>query len=149
MLKDLPKEKIKLSTYELLIIEARCKGVSFCSMEYDEAKPCIDKVLLNGAAITGAALPITDFFADIISFEVFTFINDFGYGEITLEEVLLALRINSKGGMRMPDGRTLETIQFYGNCFNVAFLAAVLENYNLLRITLERKLQNFIDGYNQ
>jgi hypothetical protein len=127
------------------ILEARCIGISFNQFEYSEGKTDIDKILLRGAGITGAPLPTTEFFADIISNEVFLFITQFGYGDYTLAEVLLSLRINSKGGMMLPSGTRLVPIEFYGHCFNVDFLSKVLYNYSLLRGQLDRKIENHLD----
>lgn len=127
------------------IIQARSNGTSFSQFDYSEAKTDIDKILLRGAGITGAPLPTTEFFADIISNEVFIFITEFGYKDYTLSEVLLALRINSKGGMMMPSGTRLVPTDFYGHCFHVDFLSKILHNYALLRGQLDRKLENYLD----
>lgn len=131
------------------IIKARGEGTSFCEMDYDEAKSTIDNILLSGAAITGAPLPSTEFFANFISKEVFIHLTEFGRGELTLDEVLLALRINSLGENKMPSGNPMEQVSFYGNCFNVDFLSKVLGNYMIFRNNLDRKLGNYLDGYRQ
>lgn len=127
------------------IMAARCNGVSFSQMDFDTAKPDIDKILLSGAAISGSPLPTTDFFANIISNEVYEFITGFGYANYTLHEILLSMRINAKGNMTLPTGDRILTIDFYGNCFNVNFLAKVLYTYSLLRGGLDRKLENYLD----
>jgi hypothetical protein len=106
----------------------------------------IDQIMLRGAAISGCIVPGTEFFAEIIAEEITVFILDFGYRDLAYDEVLLALRINSKGGYRYPTGIELEPVSFYGNCFNVDYLAKVLVNYMAIRNLLDRKLQNIIDG---
>lgn len=118
-------------------------------MDYQTAKVDIDKILLSGAAITGAPLPVTEFFANIISNEIYIHLTEFGRGELTLSEVLLAIRINSKGEIRMPSGSPMEQVMFYGNCFHVDFLSKILYNYMLLRNSLDRKFENYLDGYPQ
>jgi len=102
--------------------------------------------MLHGAAISGCPLPSTEFFAEIIADEILDFILNFGYSELTYEEILLALRINSKGGFRHPSGLELETIYFSGNCFNVDYFAKVLSNYSIIRRYVDNKLKNYIDG---
>ena len=134
-----------LNLTEIQIVKARSIGVSFNQFDYENSKTNIDKIILRGAAITGAFLPNTEFFADIISNEVYIFITEFGYGDYTLAEILLALRINEKGGMPLPSGNRIDPIQFTGNCFNVSFLAKVLDNYRLLRLGLDRKLENYLN----
>lgn len=121
-------------------------GLSFCQIEDDKVRWHIDQIMLHGAAISGCPLPSTEFFAEIIADEILDFILNFGYSELTYEEILLALRINSKGGFRHPSGLELETIYFSGNCFNVDYFAKVLSNYSIIRRYVDNKLKNYIDG---
>lgn len=102
--------------------------------------------MLRGAAICGCSLPQTEFFAGYIAEELILFIKN-GYEEYTLDEVLLAIRVNSKGGARAPSGLEVEQIPFTGVCFNVNYVSKVLSNYKLLRDYLDRKFENKIDGY--
>jgi len=145
LLSELPKSEINLTLTDLQILFSRCNGVSFGSIDYETAKTDIDKILLSGAAITGAPLPTTDFFANIISKEVYTFITEFGYSDYTLFEILLAMRLNAKCDVRLPNGLVWDMVVFFGNCFNVNFLSKVLYNYSLLRTGLNRKLENYLD----
>ena len=103
--------------------------------------------MLRGAAISGCQLPHTDFFADFIASELKIFINDFGYSDLTYEEIMLALRLNAKGGLKYASGEYQEQVEFFGSCFNVNFIAKILANYCIFRNALDRKLQNQIDGY--
>lgn len=114
-------------------------------VDYETAKTDLDKILLRGAAITGAPLPTTDFFADIISQEVYSFITEFGYADYTVFEVLLAMRMNARGEAKLINGTTWNFVPFFGNCFNVNFLAAVLNQYALVRTSVNRKLENYLD----
>lgn len=149
MLSELPEMDIRLTTTDRKILQARIDGVSFCEMEYDFAKPYLDKILLSGAAITGASLPQTEFFADVISKEIYIHLLEFGKGELTLEEVLLALRINSTIQITSWDGSKVPHIEFFGNSFNIDYLSKVLNNYMTQRGYLDRKLENYLDGYPQ
>jgi hypothetical protein len=113
----------------------------------NDLRVATDKIILSGAAISGCPLPQTEGFAEIISNEIIEFVNEYGYGELTLEEILAALRLNAKGGFRFPTGIEAEHVPFTGNCFNVVYLSKVLSNYKAFRDILDRKLENFIDGY--
>ena len=76
----------------------------------------------------------------------YRYILNYGYAELTYSEILLALRINSKGGYRFPTGIELEPVTFFGNCFNIDYFSKVISNYMAIRNLLDRKLQNIIDG---
>lgn len=138
---------LNLSDFERRIINARIDGVSFSQIEQDNVRWHIDQLMLRGAAICGCKLPSTEFFAEIIADELTELIVNFGYSELTYLELLLAMRINAKGGFKFPSGLDLETISFFGNSFNVDYYSKVLNNYMTIRNLLDRKLQNFIDGY--
>lgn len=130
-----------------MIVHARTTGVSFCQLDESETKLLLDNIMLRGAAICGCALPTTEFFADIIADEISTLLEDFGFRELTESEILLALRLNGKGSIRYPSGTEIDTVAFSGNCINTAFLSKVLTIYMTFRGILERRIQNFIDGY--
>jgi len=120
--------------------------VSFCQIDENKLRWHIDQIMLKGAAISGCPLPNTEFFADVISDEVKAFILEFGYEELTYSEIILAMRANSKGGLKYPTGIELDQVTFFGNCFNIDYFAKVISNYMAMRNILDRKLQNFIDG---
>ena len=140
----LPKN---LNEPERMVLEARKKGVSFCNIPEEEVRWHIDQIMLRGAAIGGCAVPNTEFFAEIIGEELQDFITRFGYAEYTYEEILLALRLNAKAGYKFQSGALMETIAFYGNCFNVDYFSKIIANYQIIRTQLDRKVQNQIDGY--
>lgn len=116
-------------------------------MSKDDLRYSIDQIMLRGAAIAGCALPKTEFFAGFIAEELTIFINEFGFSEFTLNEILLALRINSQGGAKTPSGLVIDQVPFSGVCFNVDYISKVLGNYKTLRNYLDRKLENQLDGY--
>jgi len=121
-------------------------GLSFNQIE-DKVRWYIDQIMLRGAAISGCAVPNTEFFAEIIADELLIFILDFGYGDLSYNEILLALRLNAKGGYKYPTGLDLEIVPFFGNCFNIDYFSKVVSNYKIMRGLLDRKLQNYLDGY--
>lgn len=146
LLKDL-EGTMNLTKTEKKIIDARLVGSSFSQLGEKEIKTTVDQIMLRVAAICGCALPNTEFFAKFISEEISKFILDFGYSNLTLEETLLAFRLNSYGGLKNTTGETITAVSFTGNSVNVDYIAKVLLNYMAIRNFLDRKLQNKIDGY--
>lgn len=138
---------IKLTDFEEKIVSARLDGLSFSQINQDKVRWNIDQIMLRGAAISGCVVPNTEFFAEIIAEELLTFILEFGYGDLSYSEILLALRVNAKGGYKFPSGVDLEIVPFFGNCFNIDYFSKVISNYKIIRNGLDRKLQNIIDGY--
>ncbi len=137
---------MKLTSAQKKVVEARSTGLAFSELSDKQSRHAVDQIMFHGAAISGCPLPATDFFADIIGQELIIFINDFGYGNLTLEEIFLALRINAKGtSMSFPE-LNLEQVSFYGHCFNVDYIAKVLSNYGRIRTYFDRQVQNYIDG---
>ena len=129
-----------------MIIEARITGESFYLLSDSDRKHACDQIMLKGAAISGCALPQTEFFADIIADQICDFIENFGFKEFTIREIILSLLINSKGGIKFPSGIELDRVVFNGNCFNVDYLSKVLSNYMAIRAILDQKFKNYIDG---
>jgi hypothetical protein len=129
------------------VLDYRCSEEPFSKLSEKDEKVALDEIMLRGAANTGCNLPNTDFFANIIGEEIAIHVKEFGYQDLTAGEILLALRLNSKGDAKYPAGLTLEQVPFFGNCFNVEFLSKVLSNYMVLRNYIDRKFQNHIDGY--
>jgi len=136
-----------MTEVEAKILKARNSGLSFCQIEEGLIRATLDQVMLRGAAIYGCPLPQTEFFAGYIASELQILIKDFGFEELTEEEILLALRLNYCGGVKFPSGVEIEKITFSGNTFNIFFIASVLEMYMKLRNILDRKCENLIDGY--
>ena len=116
-------------------------------MAEDELAWSSDQVIMRGSALYGCKIPDSGFLGNFITEEIITFVNEFGYSELTLAEILLAMRLNAKGEMRWEGGSDIEQIQFTGDHFNINFLATILSIYLRLRTILDRKIQNKIDGY--
>ena len=144
MLGELVKE-IKLSDSEKQIVKSRMNGISFSKIELIDT--LVDEMILRLVSICGCNLPNTDIFARFIADEISKFILEFGYAEYTMDEILLAFRLNARGGNKHPNGEEIERVQFFGNCLNVDYVARVLENYRTIRNLLDRKIQNKLDGY--
>jgi hypothetical protein len=129
------------------ILDARLVGVSFSQLNSDQLRSATDQIMLKGAAISGCPTPLTEGFAEIIANELIIFINDYGYSNLTLKEILTAMRLNAAGGWKWPGGDVIERIEFSGACFNVTFISKVLYPYLVLRTTMDRKFQNKLDGH--
>jgi hypothetical protein len=136
-----------LNENEKKIIKARGSGLSFCQLSNSEQRVAIDDITFKGASICGCGLPQTELFAKHLAEEIQVHLLEFGYAEYTLEEIILALRINSKGRIRNPAGEDLEQVIFFGSFINVTYLSKILQNYSVLRNNLDRKFENHIDGY--
>lgn len=146
MLNEMPQE-IKLTRVESLIFKARLSGLSFSQLPEDRLRWATDQIVTRGAAIAGCELPTTEYFADILSNEIITFMLEYGYGEFTVDEIFTAFRLNASPGMKWPSGIDIELVQFTGCHFNLTFMSKVLALYGTLRGILDRKFQNIIDGY--
>lgn len=116
-------------------------------MAEDEIIWATDQIMIRSVALYGCSVPQSDFLAQFISEETRKFILEFGFPELTLEEILLALILNTKQDVKYPSDNDLKQVDFTGIFFNVNFLSKVLDNYISLRNTLDRKIQNHIDGY--
>lgn len=139
--------KAKFNEVEKKIIFSRLEGLSICQLDENESRLVADQIILKSAYIIGCPTPETEFYAEGLAKEMMEYLNEFGFSELTLSEIILALRLNTKGGLRFPTGVEVEKVLFSGTCFNVDFLSKVLSNYMAFRNILDRKIENFIDGY--
>lgn len=146
MLKEIANLKIPLEDKELEIIKARL-DLSYCQLAEDNKRWYLDQIMLRAAALCGSKLPATEFFADIISDELDIFLLKYVKGQLSFQEILLALRFNSRGGFRNIEGLEIDNVPFSGNSFNIEYFAKIIACYMGLRNQMDRKLQNFIDGY--
>lgn len=120
-------------------------GKSISQLNENDLTYTSDQIIVRGAAICGCDMPQTDFFASVLSKEIINFIFEFGYENLTLEEIVLAMKINANNDLKNPLGEDLAQIDFVGRFVYVGFLAKVLKNYMILRTNLDRKFQNQID----
>lgn len=116
-------------------------------MDEKALRVATDQIILRCSAIVGCEMPFTEMFANILSEQIISFIIGFGYNNLTLSEIILAIETNIASSLKMPAGIEVEEITFSGRCVNVTFLSKVLKNYISIRNLLDRKLQNVVDGY--
>lgn len=133
-----------MSTTEAKIIDARLSGFSLSQIETEKIQH-IHGLIFKLCSISGAGLPPNEDFAIILAEQFLNYLLEFGYDELTENEVLLAFKMNARG-MRYPGGGTVDKVIF-DRLFNVTDAAIILENYMVFRDSLDRKLQNKIDGY--
>lgn len=138
---------MRLTEIERRIVAARLDGFSVIQLDGAAARTTGDQIMLQAAAIVGCPTPQTDFFAEVLTTAMMNYLKDFGYGELTLSEIILAIQLNTQGGLRFPSGLEVEKVPFFGVCFNIDFLSRILSNYMIFRNHLDRKFENFIDGY--
>lgn len=141
-------DSLNLTNTEKIIIKSRQASKPFFDLSGNDRQYFLDQIIARVAAGAGCDLPQSDFFAKIVSEELDGMITDFGYDRFTLSEVVFAIRLNSNpAAMRVPSGLELEQVVFTGRTVNSYFLSKVLSNYATLRHCLDRKLENYIDGY--
>jgi hypothetical protein len=129
------------------ILDARLKGLSFSQLSESQLRVATDQIMLKGSAICGCPTPLTEGFAKTISDELIVFVSEYGYDNLTLDEIFTALRLNTEGGWRWPSGDVVERIEFSGTCFNVTYVSKILYIYMVMRNSLDAKFKNKISGY--
>jgi hypothetical protein len=130
-----------------MILASRKNGKSFWELD-DETNQryATDEIILAMAAITGAYMPETELLARYISDEIIRHIVDFGYEELTVDEIILSMRINLNPMIKNQLGEDIVHADApYRAC--VSFLAACLRNYMVLRKGMDRTIENSIKGY--
>lgn len=135
-----------LSQVEKIIVELRCNGKSIFDLTEEDKKIFASEVIVTGASIAGCAMPNTEFFLDRLVKEVITFLIQFGYKELTEDEIFFAIRLNSNTQLKLPAGIEVEKISFFGSVFNVDYLSMVLSNYMTIRNLLDSKVRNKLRG---
>lgn len=133
MLTDLKNNYPRLTDSEQRVLEARQSGYAFVDMSQDEAKTATTGIIFRVSVICGCQLPTHDAHVNALEHEFLTFLNDFGYFSLTVDEVLLAFRMNSAFKLR-------ERVEIYGAVFNIDYAAKVLRLYMLDRYSLDQKL---------
>lgn len=107
----------------------------------------MDQILAQCVSLFGCRLPSSEKLSEILTDELATFINEFGYERLNVDEIVLAMRLNVLSDIKMPSGIEIEQVSFTGHYVNVAFIAKILQNYCVIRNMVDRKFQNQIDGY--
>jgi hypothetical protein len=146
-LKNMEDPNLKLTKADKKVLAARCIGLSFCEMNDDEIQWSIDQIIFKGSVNYGVLVVESETMAQHLSEEIKILILEYGLSELTLEEILLALRINYSGHV-YPSGNEMLQAELKGQFLSTKFLADVLKNYMAIRTIFTRTIENFIDGYN-
>lgn len=148
---DFPKKEAKLKLIETLVIDVRGDedSVSFSEMDADERQLAWDNILFYGTACTGCQVPTTDILASRIASQISNYIFSFGYKDYTEREIELAMQLNAHNNFDELGALDLKVVEFTGIYFNLNYFASVLGNYKKIRDHIDRKFQNFLDGYSK
>lgn len=106
-----------------------------------------DEILLIASSVYGVNPPASPAFSKIVSNEIHQMFANGILSHLGYSEVILAIRLNGRGDIQLPSNLDLEKIKFSGSFISVDFISKILNNYLLVRNFIDRKLQNFIDGY--
>ncbi len=123
-----------LTANEDRILDARKVGYAMLDMSEKESATAATGIIFKVSVICGCQLPTNDHHINALESEFLIFLNEFGYGNLTVEEILLAFRMNSTFKLR-------DKIEIYGAIFNIDYAAKVLRLYIEERYRLDRKAQ--------
>lgn len=130
-----------------MILEARATGESFWELEKEnDIRHFADRVIIQVSAITGDSLPESELMATAITDEIVALLNDFGYDELTLAEIVLAARLNYYPSLKNPAGNDFIRAQSVGR-ISISFLSQALYNYKILRNFMETEFENKVKGF--
>jgi len=130
---------LKLNKIDKAVINARLSGDAICDIRKEELSVLADVAIFKIAAIAGLSLPTSDKFADVLNEELLILLTEFGYTDITFEELVLAFRINYQH-YRTSGGHVFQPIIPYSTFFSINYASAVLDNYKSIRQIIERKI---------
>lgn len=147
-LKDLPREQLKLTEVENEVILTRISSTeSFCDMDTDKKDIVSDKVMMYCVSMYGWTLPANQIISSLVSEEIKIFLSRHFYSCLSEEEIFLALRINYSPDLSFPDILDIGRVYFINAQVNAGIVSKIIDNYMKLRVFIDRKLQNIIDGY--
>lgn len=148
ILKDMEVSKFGFSSWEKSIFDARVVGEAISEMTEPELSLATDEIIISAASITGCGIPESELLARNLSKSILSYLNDFGYSDYTVSEIIAAMRFNSNPEFRNPvSGNFFEVSTCSKLRVSVDYLASVLNKYKVLRTAFERKIENKLEGY--
>ncbi len=129
-----------LNNTDRIIIKSRMIGEAVCDINKSELSILSDVCIFKISAISGFSLPSSEKYADILNEEFLIMLNEYGFSELTFEEIISAFRINAQGNYRTNGGDTIGTVIPYSTFFSINYAAAVLNNYVRIRKCGEYKI---------
>jgi hypothetical protein len=147
MLKELAEKftKVVASPMNDKILKNRLSGFSIGQLNQSDLKVEVDSIVVRVCSIYGVELPRTELIADVIAKEFMSLLLDFGYEDLTVDEIILAFQFNTVG-VRYPSGFDIDSIPFTGVTFNISFAAKVLGNYMQVRKIMDGMFRNYLEG---
>lgn len=141
---------MRLNELEQKIVKQRIQQTdSISELSSDATKTALFKTVVAIAHVSGGALPKSEAFLDMFIDELYTFLVEYGYGHFAITELILAFRININTTLRQPSGMTLPKVELKTNQLSIEYISDVLSIYSIFRNSIDRKLENLIDGYEQ
>lgn len=149
MLKDVPEETVaRLMPIDLEIIKARCAiDFSIEELTLTDRENIADEIMISCSATFGCQLPASKEISDSVSKGIRKLFEREGYKDLSEEEIHLAMSFNFDQNVAFPDALEIQQVKNSGQFVNVEFVSKIVYNYMLIRKFLDRKLQNFIDGF--
>jgi hypothetical protein len=147
-LRDRARKELQLTKIEQLIWKARAESneLSFSELDMDNKIVGVRELVLFATVSYGFPALNQDHLLDILEQGIISQIGRFGFKNLNLPELMLALQLNMKTDLNIPDGIEIEEVNPTGSFFNVNFLSKVLKNYMVIRNLLDKKIKNMIDG---
>jgi hypothetical protein len=130
---------LKINNIELAILKARMRSEPIQVVDKKKYSVLADVAIFKIAAIVGLSLPTSEKFADVLNEELLILLTEFGYNDLTFDELVLAFRVNSQY-YRTPQGDTINPIIPYSSFFSINYASAVLNNYKRIRSIVDMKV---------
>jgi hypothetical protein len=146
MLTELKPELMRLKPYEKIMIENRINGTSLIELTNQELKTLSDVCIFKIAAISGFSLSTDSTFADVLRDEFSIFLIEYGYSNLTFDEIVAAFRLNARGETRYESGDYALQIKPYSSFFNLNYAGEVLKIYLKLRTSFDYKAFQWLEG---
>lgn len=131
---------------EKMIYDAILNSVEVLSKD-NSAESVLAYLISDIAAITGYLVNQEQSAVISLIKQLKTHLQDFGFSELTYDEILLAFRINSLGNIKYPSGFEKETIYSHSSYLSVMYISKILLMYLDFKKLFFRNLENSINGY--
>lgn len=131
MLTDLKINSNLFNEIEKKIFDSRQVGKAVYDLSDEELDVSVTGIIFKIAVICGCSLPDQEAHIAALENEFIIFLKDYGYGELTTEEILSAFRMNANGMFN-------KKIETFGKVFNIDFAGSVIRQYYEKRSGLDR-----------
>ncbi len=121
--------------------------MSISQIEVADLTEILGDVLINISVITGHKAPANELYLELLIEELKVYLYEYGFDNLTIQEIILAFRLNCKCNFRYPSGDYAEPVSIFGEYISVDYVSRVLHTYLTFRNILDSNLKNIIDGY--